>query len=236
MLILATTGLPLNHVDDWHLDRQYVSWPWLLDAYGIHTPDPAASFSDQAYRATLIAGTVYFGDKPVAEGEDALKGLVVKDGLAIAGLDDAVLLMTTSGDVVERIDLSSLIQAPVERVGRFEDGVVVESGSRLLVSDPDITGFSAPSDTLRAESLKWSRASPVPAAELEALNEQYRGRGITVERLLADLHSGRIVNVAGKLVMDIVAVLVIVLSISGFVLWARGNRRDGTNGDRRRAR
>ena len=233
MLVLATTGLALNHVDDWRLDRQYISWSWLLDAYGIDTPAPSASFADMEFRATLIAGTLYFGDIPVAEGERALRGLVVKDSLAVAGLDDAVLLMTTSGEVVERIDLSSLIQAPVARVGRVEDAVVVESGGRLLISDPEITGFTVPGDPLRAASLRWSKASPVPAAELDALNEQYRGRGVSVERLLADLHSGRIVGGAGRLGMDIVAVLVIVLSISGFVLWLRGPRRDGTNGERR---
>jgi hypothetical protein len=236
MLILATTGLALNHVDDWRLDRHYVSWPWLLDAYGIHAPQPTTSFGDRGYRATLIAGTLYFGDMPVADGESALTGLVVKEPLAVAGLDDAVLLMTTSGEIVERIDLSALVPAPIVRVGSIGDAVVVDSGGRLLVSDPEITGFAAPNDTLRAASLKWSKASEVPAAELDALNERYRGRGISVERLLADLHSGRIASVAGRLVMDVVAILVIVLSISGFVLWARGNRRDGANGERQSSR
>ena len=231
MLILATTGLALNHVDDWRLDRQYVSWSWLLDAYGIHTPEPSASFTDLGYRATLIAGTLYFADTPVAEGESALAGLVVVDSMAIAGLGDAVLVMTRSGDIVERIDLSPLLDSPVERIGRLEDAVVVESGGRLLISDQDITGFAPPAATLRAASLKWSGSSPVPDAELKMLNEHYRGRGITVERLLADLHSGRIVNVAGRLAMDIVAVLMIVLSISGLLLWIRGNRREGRNGD-----
>ena len=236
MLLLATTGIALNHVDDWHLDRQYVSWQWLLDAYGIHSPESVASFSDEGFRATLIAGTLYFSDKPVAEGVHSLTGLVAADNMVVAGLDDAVLLMTTAGDIVERIDLSSFLPARVDRVGRLEDAVVVESGGRLLVSDPDITGFSAPPEALRVESLKWSRASPVPDAELEALSELYRGRGITVERLLADLHSGRILNVAGPLVMDVVAVLMIVLSVSGFVLWVRGGRREGTNGERRPSR
>ena len=236
MLILASTGLALNHVDDWRLDRHYIGWPWLLDAYGIHAPEPAASFSDRGYRATLIAGTIYFGDMPVADGEHALTGLVVKESLAVAGLEDAVLLMTTAGEIVERIDLSALTPAPIERIGRVDNGVVVESGGRLLVSDPEITGFRAPGDAFQAASLRWAKASEVPAAELDALNERYRGRGITVERLLTDLHSGRIASVAGRLVMDVVAILVIVLSISGFLLWARGNRRDGANGERRSSR
>ncbi|HSN52770.1 MAG TPA: PepSY-associated TM helix domain-containing protein, partial [Woeseiaceae bacterium] len=65
----------------------------------------------------------------------------------------------------------------------------------------------------------------------------YRGRGVTVERVLDDLHSGRIFARAGTLVMDAVAVFMIVLSLSGFVLWLQRGRREAElerRADRRR--
>ena len=58
------------------------------------------------------------------------------------------------------------------------------------------------------------------------LRAQYRGRGLTVERVLADVHSGRIFARAGTLIMDAVAVFMIVLSLSGFVLWIQHSRRE----------
>ena len=46
----------------------------------------------------------------------------------------------------------------------------------------------------------------------------------TVERLLTDLHSGRIVPAIGVRFMDLVGVFLVVLSATGILLWARGSR------------
>ena len=81
------------------------------------------------------------------------------------------------------------------------------------------------------------RGSPPAAAELAVLQTLYRGRGLTVERGLADVHSGRIFASTGTLIMDAVAVFMIVLSLSGFVLWLQHSRREAEierrNGRRR---
>lgn len=230
LLMLAVTGVALNHADDWHLDRRYVSWSWLLDAYGIRAPAPAASFADRGYRATQLADTLYFEGKPVQEGIGNLSGLVVTGPVAVAGLADGVLVMTLSGDVIERIGLEQQLGGPIRRIGRTGDAVVVDGPHGLLVSDPDVTGFVAPGVEFSPDALAWPAPTPPSAAELETLNRQYRGRGLTVERLLADLHSGRAAGAAGRLAMDVVAVLLIVLAVSGIVIWARNGRRDDGNG------
>ena len=60
---------------------------------------------------------------------------------------------------------------------------------------------------------------------MEVLEAAWRGRGLTVERLLLDLHSGRILGEAGPLLMDLVAVFLIVLSLSGLILSKVRNQR-----------
>ena len=64
---------------------------------------------------------------------------------------------------------------------------------------------------------------------LESLSRDYRGRGLSWERLLADLHSGRILGAAGTYFMDFIALSLIVLSMTGLFQWRR--RRNG-NGRR----
>lgn len=230
LILLAVTGIALNHSEGWKLDRHYVSWTWLLDAYGIHAPAPSASFADKGYRATLVSATLYFQGRPVAENAAALTGLAVVEPIAVAGLDDAVLVMTVSGDVVERIDLSSQLGGRIQRVGRTGTAFAVAGGDRLLVSDAEVTAFQVAAGPLPENSVAWPQASAPSAAELETLNEVYRGRGLTAERLIADIHSGRIATAAGRLVMDVVAILLVLLSASGLVLWARRGRRDAGNG------
>jgi uncharacterized iron-regulated membrane protein len=50
-----------------------------------------------------------------------------------------------------------------------------------------------------------------------------------MERLILDLHSGRIFGPVGILIYDLLAVIVGFLAISGVIFWFRGRR----NGKRR---
>jgi uncharacterized iron-regulated membrane protein len=53
---------------------------------------------------------------------------------------------------------------------------------------------------------------------LEAL---YRGRGLSVQRLLLDVHSGRAIARLGPWLMDVVGLALIAVSLFGLLLWWR---------------
>ena len=122
--------------------------------------------------------------------------LGMRDEPGLRGIDDAHLLMRG------------------HRVGRF-----IQRRARL---DLDESNQVAPP----GDDIAWSNASPPGADELAALAKAWRGRGVTVERVLLDLHSGRIFGLVGKLVLDLIAVVMIVLSVSGLLL-ARLRARNG---------
>jgi hypothetical protein len=60
---------------------------------------------------------------------------------------------------------------------------------------------------------------------LDSLQGQYRGRGLSFERVIADVHSGRIVTITGPYLMDAVAILLIILSITGIAMWLRPRKK-----------
>ena len=74
----------------------------------------------------------------------------------------------------------------------------------------------------------------MPPERLDSLHAAYRGTGVSVARLLADLHSGRLFTNAGPIVMDAVGVILIALSVFGIMLWVRGAPRGNGNGGRHR--
>lgn len=225
VLMLSVSGVALNHASDWGLDRRYLAWSWLLDAYGIEAPAPAASFADGGYRATLLGGRLFFGDREIARDVAGLAGIATLDPLVLVAADRTAFVLTTDGQFVQAIDTAAELPGQIERVGRHGNLAVIESGGKLFQSDPDITQFR-PWSGGSGEDLYWSDATPPAAEHLQAIETRYRGRGLTVERVLADLHSGRIFATAGTLFMDLVAVCMIALSLSGFVLWIRHNRRE----------
>lgn len=236
VLLLAVTGLALNHASGWGLDRRYLDWPWLLDAYGIQAPPPSASFADGGFRATLLGERLFLDEAEIAQGVSGLAGIAVLDPLVLVGADDTAYVLTTAGEFVEAIDVAAILPGSIDRVGRDGRLAVIESGGELYRSDPDVTLFGPWGGASQGE-LRWSAASAPDAVQLESIQAQYRGRGLTVERVLADLHSGRIFAVTGTLIMDIIAGCLIVLSLSGLILWIQHSRRESElerrNGRRR---
>ena len=189
VLFLAITGITLNHSADLGLDRRYVSWSWILDAYGMGPPEPYA-------------------------------GRVMLGSLAVVGDGKRVHVLLASGELVESIDLGASLPGSIGRVGRVDDRAVLQSGGSLYRSDEDVTVFEAWAEGA-ASDVSWSAEVEPDAAGLEALQTAWRGRGVTVERFLLDLHSGRILNFPGTLLMDIVAACLILLGVSGLVLARR---------------
>jgi hypothetical protein len=230
VLILAISGIALNHASDLGLDNRHLQWSWLLNAYGIDVPEPAASFAVDGHRATLLGGHLYYDGAAVVQDAAALTGIAVLGPLVLIGAQAKAFVLTMEGEFVEAIDVGTELPAGIERVGKTGDVAIVESAGRLFRSDAQMTAFAAwEGDT--PHKVSWSESSRPEPDQLEALREAYRGEGLTVERVLLDLHSGRILPKVGPLLMDIVAICMVILSLSGLLLSLQRGRRE--NGRRR---
>jgi hypothetical protein len=229
VLLLASTGLALNHSQDWRLDQRFVRWFWLLDAYGIHAPAPSASFADGGHRASLLGQRLYFDGRQVAAEIGQVQGLVLLEGLALVATRSSLVLLTRAGELVERVDLQHELPGGIERIGRRGRQLVVASAGEHYLGDADVNGLERAAH-VPGHEIEWSVPSAAPATEIALLQEQFRGQGLSVERLLADIHSGRIVTSAGPLLMDLIAVFLIVLSATGLLMWLRRARRENGGG------
>ena len=225
IVFLAVSGIVLNHGDALRLDSRYVSWPWLLDAYGLDVPSPAASFAAGERRATLLGERLFLDEREADVSVTRLTGMVAIGPLLVIGDQSRVHVFLETGELVETIDLGADLPGPVGRVGLADERVVIDSGGALWRADADVAFFEAWAPN--AGDVEWSQESAPGADELAALAKAWRGRGVTVERVLLDLHSGRIFGLVGKLVLDLIAVILIVLSVSGLLL-ARLRARNGT--------
>ena len=224
VVVLAVSGIMLNHGDSLGLDRRFVNWSWVLDAYGVEMPALSASYADEGHRATLVGERLFVDGHDVEQRMSALAGFAVLDPLVFAAGEKSVRVLTVEGDLVEVIELAGL-PGPIEQVGRAGGRAVLRSGDTVLRSDEDIAVFEPWSDPL-PDDILWSVATPPGADELASLERAYRGRGLSLERVLLDLHSGRIVGLAGTLFMDLVGIFLIVLGISGLVI-SKSRSRNG---------
>lgn len=222
VLFLSVSGIALNHTGDLRLDSRHVSWSWLLDAYGLDVPAPSASFADSVHRATLLGERLFLDGRDTGQRESTLTGIASLGPLVLIGGKQTAYLLTADGEFVEAIDLGAELDGQIEQVGRTGDQAVLQSVGKLYRSDREVAEFEFTNEVTVDH---WSVDTPPEASEMEVLEAAWRGRGLTVERVLLDLHSGRILGKVGPLLTDLVAVFLIVLSLSGLVLSRVRNRR-----------
>lgn len=222
VVYLSVSGIVLNHAGDLRLESRYVSWSWLLDAYGLKVPDPAATFSDLGHRSSLLGERLFLDGHDTGQRESTLTGIAALGPLVVIGGERHVYLFMADGEFVEAIDLGATLNASLESVGRAGDRAVVKSGGRLYRSDADVAMFASWEDGIVDH---WSSQTSPSLEERQVLEAAWRGKGVTVERLMLDLHSGRLFGKAGPFFMDLVAILLILLSLSGLVMYKVRNRR-----------
>jgi hypothetical protein len=102
VLVLAVTGVALNHTDALGLDDRYVAAPWLLSWYGIEAPAEAESCDAGERRVTRLGDHLYFGRRLVEQDVGSFTGAVPMEGLTVVAVDGDLLILTADGDRVER--------------------------------------------------------------------------------------------------------------------------------------
>lgn len=224
--LLAVTGLVLNHAEDWKLDKTVLNSPWLLAHYGLAPKGDLKSVETEAGWATWVDGTLYVagGSEPL----DVLVGAVAQAGVIVVAGPEQLLVLTREGALVERIE-NHLLPAGATGLGRSEDGrIALRTNEGAYLSDPALAAWTPVGE----HAVAWSAVVEPPDTVRDAVLQRYRGEGLPVERILLDIHTGRIFGAWGPLMMDAAAVLFLVLAISGIVTWRRSMA--ATKGDKSR--
>jgi len=222
VVLLSFTGILLNHSDSLNLDERYLSSPTLLSWYGIKIPDHSVSFGAGKQLITQIGTQLYYGDAAVAGEYKTLLGAVVSGDMLVVATDGSLLLLTPQGDVIERIDADGGVPMGLAAIGIDAHGhPVVKAAQGVYTPDRNWLQWSRCEDV---QDIAWAAPQPTPADLRARLNQHYLGRGLSLERVLLDLHSGRMFRQAGRGIADAIAVLLIVLTISGVWTWIRHRR------------
>ena len=212
---LSVTGIVLNHSDQLQLDKAAVEQSLLLSLYGIERPT-AISFSSAGRWFSHLGGNhLYLDGEEVAYCADYLAGVVWYHQQFVIACGDGLLLMSASGELIERVGSAYGVPETIS-------GLAV-TGNQLLLNT-GVTVISADLDTLQWQpyqpitAVAWVVAASAPDTLLSQL--PLAGE-LDWERLLLDLHSGRLGSHLGRWLMDSAAVLFILLALSGIWVWAQ---------------
>lgn len=221
VVLLAVTGWMLNHTHGLGLDQRHIKSTTLLDWYGIEAPDDAVSYRADDHWVTQMGRRIYFDERPLDKAAGELIGAQKLGQIIVVAVTGHLLLLTPDGDVIERLGGAHGVPAGMRQLGRTAgERLVVEGAHGMYTTDSDLLRWREGA----VEGVQWQQPGTPPPSLYSRLVEQYRGTGLSLERVILDLHSGRVLGQWGVYLMDGVAVLFVLLAAAGIWLWARRTR------------
>jgi hypothetical protein len=215
LIIIAVSGVMVNHAALLGLDKTSV--PAFIA--GWYYRDALSSVS--GYRVTegyvySIGTEVYLNRTLVTDCAQGLSGATTVSEGVIALCTGDLLVVSPGGRLVERLGSVHGVPDGVERLGHAGGGLVLGMSDTNRGFDPDtLETIPAPAN------VSWQQAVRVPAA----LTRASLADAVSWEQFVLDLHSGRLFGASGAGFVDGLAALLVLMAVSGVLLW-RAPRRD----------
>lgn len=201
-----------------------LGYGWLLSLYGQNQTE-VVSYRVGSQWLSYSGEYLYWNSERIVMCAQPLLGVadvsVAQQQTHVAACGNELFILSEQGELIERLGSAYALPS-------FNALGVCGAERTLCVNGSE--GLIA----LNLETLVWT---PVTASEFEQLKplaapetiadtirQQLLRSDINWERFLLDLHAGRSFGL-GPWLMDVVALLMIVLALSGLVIWWGGRRR-----------
>ncbi|MBL4638210.1 MAG: PepSY domain-containing protein [Proteobacteria bacterium] len=217
VILFAITGMLLNHTTELKLDQRYLTWDWLLEHYGVATVEADAVFHLDQKVISQFDNQVFVDATPVTHVQRPVLGGVVLDDLMVLATDDALILLSSEGEFIERMGSAAGVPPAIQNIGLFHGDPVIQTRDGMWRSDFLLDQW----ERISLHGIGWSVPQPMPDSVEIELAEYFHGKGITVEQLVLDVHNGHILDRFGVWLLDVIAVLIIALSLTGLWMWGR---------------
>lgn len=219
VLLLSLTGLLLHYSNSLGLDQNYVGSQRLLSWYGIEAPQVSVSFAaESGSRVSQIGGALYVDSERLNGDFAELVGIATTEFGYVIATRRQLILLTPDAEIIEVLNQSHGLPQTIEALGQSDGGeLFLRTPLLLLGIDVDSLSFTEVANT----GISWSEASRPDEAMQLAIRQDYASALISWERLLLDLHSGQLFGWLGRILVDVMAILFILMAMTGIWIWSR---------------
>lgn len=216
IFILSITGIMLNHTEYLAMDETHIESDLLLNWYELNPTGEPVSYKAEQHVITQWDNQLFYNSDTLFNNKNILIGAVLTNEMIVLALDRSILLLNTSGEIIEHINMPIKFDR-IKKIGVLSQSVVIQTNDeKIFLADEDILNWQV----TKSDNINWSATSPLDDAQKEKLKQAYRGQGLSLERVILDLHSGRLFSSNwGIYIMDGSAIIMILLSLSGFWVW-----------------
>lgn len=229
VILLAVTGVLLHHASRFGLDRQSVRSPPWLDWYGIAPPAELRSYPVGEHRLSQLGNRIYLDAQELLSTEDTLKGAVRAGEIIVLAGREHLWLLDARGALLETLGREHGLPRGITHIGTRDTQVVLDTEQGKYLADLDALRWTR----TKGDVNHWAQPQMPPQDLRSEIEQAWRARELTVERVLRDVHSGRILGTAGALIMDAAAIMLLVLAVIGVWIWWRARQEFGNGRGKR---
>jgi len=222
LVILAVTGLALNHTERLALDEISVTNKWILNQYGMEGSTSLQSFQvNEDFSASTIGNEIFLNERWIYTGGPIIGTYDAGFLMAIVS-ETALLQFTPSGELIETVKTRDLPFDKFLGIGISEkSSPVFITDQGLFTLDSDWIQFTTFQGNFRTLSLVKTK---LPDVQQQLILESYQGGSLSLYRVILDLHSGRLFGWGGRTLMDLSAIAMLLLVSSGVAGMLRKSR------------
>ncbi|HBQ44199.1 MAG TPA: hypothetical protein DD716_00890 [Thiomicrospira sp.] len=220
VIMLVITGIMLNHNDRFEFNKISINSKVINDWYGIELPQIEASFNQEETWVSLFSQTLYINQTP-------LKQLTIEQLFGFQKTSFGLIIATNQGLILttKEAELIDVIKPDLNiKLVYLEDSqLIIQKTDNLLYT------IKPPYEELSLYKEEKGNRQPILQASLplsmQKIIEQDRNNGLTVERVLLDMHSGRFFGSLGTYVIDLFSIFFLILSLTGFWMYFKARRK-----------
>ncbi|MEX1664688.1 PepSY domain-containing protein [Zhongshania arctica] len=216
IVMLVVTGIAINHSASWGLDKSFVQQTWLLNYYGISEPE-LRSYRDQNDWLAQSGASLYLNENPIGSCDGLLLGAVKQGEDWLVLCEGRLQVFNLHGARLDDISESLGLPPAVSAIAANNNNIYLRTSTATIQFDPALLTFTSLENPM--PEAKWAAQLAPPQTLREVWLSAHRGNGVNWERVLLDLHSGRLFGPVGVILTDIAAVLLLLLALSGVWVW-----------------
>lgn len=216
LIIVVLSGVLINHANDLGLDKSAVEQDWLLDVYGIQAPKKVRIFDSSTPVLAISDNLLWLGEQRILEAPSTLLA-TTKFKQQILAIDEQHLyLFDANGNLIEKQYSGTGLPANLIKIAALDDAIWLQTAAGFYQSDAALIEWQA---TELSQPLAWIK--PLDNVDTTHFVRLARSANLTWERVLLDLHSGRIFGSWAIWFWDFVSLILLTMLSLGIGVWLK---------------
>jgi uncharacterized iron-regulated membrane protein len=140
--------------------------------------------------------------------------------MLVLAFKNELVLLTEEGELIEKLTTATGIPENIQKFGESDSILFLKASNQSWESDDEGQEWRGTDSNFN----EWSNEVVMPNEKIQQVESYFLGKGVSLEQFFLDLHNGNIIKGFGKWLLDIIAIFLLLISISGIWIWLRKKR------------